>query len=61
MGGTPVFRVRLQEKPNGECRVFHRNMLHPARSVNTDETEDIPSLQTVLAKANALMEDYFNS
>ena len=60
MGDTPVFKVRLQEKPNAECRVLHRNMLHPARSVSTEKTEAIVSYQSILSKANALMDAYFD-
>ena len=60
MGDTPVFKVRLQEKPKAECRVLHRNMLHPARSVSTEKTEAIVSSQSILSKANALMDAYFD-
>ena len=60
MGDTPVFKVRLQEKPNAECRVLHRNMLHPACSVSTEQTEAIVSSESILSKANALMDAYFD-
>ena len=61
MGDTPVFRVRLQEKPNAEYRVLYRNMLHPARSVNTENVEEVTFSQTILSKANALMDAYFDA
>ena len=60
MGDTPVYRVRLQGESEAECRVLHRNMLHPARSVNTDNDEELTSSQTILSKANALMDAHFN-
>ena len=50
MDDTPVFKVRLQEKPNAECRVLHQNMLHPAHSVSTKTTEAIVSSQSILSK-----------
>ena len=61
MADTPVFKVRLQEKPNAECRVLHRNMLHPARFVDTENPEDTQPSQTILSKANALMDAYFDA
>ena len=60
MGETPVYRVRLQSKPGAECRVLHRNMLHPARSINLEELEGANPPETVLSKANALMDLYFD-
>ena len=61
MADTPEFKVRLQENPNAECRVLHRNMLHPACSVNTENTEDTQPSPTILSKANALMDAYFDA
>ena len=40
--------------------VLHRNMLHPTRSVSTEKTEAIVSSQSILSKANALMDEYFD-
>ena len=61
IGDTPVFRVQLQENPNEECRVLHRNMLHPACSVNTENPEGTQPSQTILSKANALMDAFFDA
>ena len=60
MGETPVFCVRLQGKPGAECRVLHRNMLHPTHSINMEELEEENPQEIILAKANALMDIYFD-
>ena len=60
MADTPVFKVKLQGKPKAECRVLHRNMLHPARSVDTENLEETQPSPAILSKANALMDAYFD-
>ena len=44
-------------------RVLHRSMLHPARSVEREEREDLVENfePQALAKANRLMEEHFQS
>ena len=61
MGETPVYKVRLHSKPGAECRVLHRNMLHPARSINLDELDGVNPPDTALSKANTLMDSYFDT
>ena len=64
MDDTPVYRIQTMENLNVPVRVLHRNMLHPARSVCEDEgtpdTMGAGEIPTVLSKANALIEAYFN-
>ena len=75
MEGTPVYSV-VQMTPGSTSRILHCNMLHPARSVQTEEetsllenpherenTQTGPPVEialTALAKANALMDIYFS-
>ena len=64
MDDTPVYHIKAMENPNAPMRVLHRNMLHQGCSVREDEgtpgTMGAGEIPTVLSKANALMEAYFN-
>ena len=75
MDDIPVYSV-VQMTPGSTSRILHRNMLHPAWSVQPagndlqnewqDDGSDIPAEfatedpLTALAKANALMDIYFS-
>ena len=70
MDDTPVYSV-VQMTPGSTSRILHRNMLHPARSIRTEdadipnETQDVTQSAeeesiSALAKANVLMDmSYF--
>ena len=60
MDDSPVYRIQSLENPRAPCRVLHRNMLHPACSVQEEDYQIVErEVPTALSKANALMEAYF--
>ena len=58
----PVFAIWQLESKKGETQVVHHNMIHPARSSNREENQDVRESQRVsaLAKANTLMDILFS-
>ena len=58
----PGFAIRQLGSKKGEIQVVHRNMIHPARSVNLEDEQNTTESQRVLAlaKANTLMDILFS-
>ena len=75
MGDSPIYSI-VQMTPGSTSRILHRNMLHPARSIeSTQEPQEASMVDNMwetgtsrdnviplqaLAKANALIDAYFN-
>ena len=62
---SPVFKVRpVDGEDEDSVRVLHRNMLFPFQTIRADRTNPEKEIEAasavLLAKANQLMEEYFN-